>query len=379
MPGRPLRILVSADFTFAYGRGVHAGVAEAADPGWALIPLANALMTRALVRELVPDGIIVQAWPPHLDALRGLRVPVVNVSATSSPLRAPRVTVDDEAIGRAAAEHLLEKGVRLLAMIGGSPSQAGREAGVLAAAARAGIPARVFERDSAVDGKRRALPGGRAGEQALAAWLRRLPTPVGVVGNHDDTAALVVRTARAVGLAVPEDVAVVGVGDDPVACAGSPALSSVALPARRIGAEAARTLARLLAGQDTPRERRLPPLGVIARASSDAHAGADPRLEAALRLLRELAPRRVGIAAIAARAGVDRRWLERACRRSLGHGPAVELRRARLRLAQDLLGRTRLPLADIARRCGFASAPRLCAVFRAAIGSTPGRWRRSRD
>src|SRR4029453_10165803 len=108
-------------------------------------------------------------------------------------------------------------------------------------------------------------------DKRLSRWLKELPKPVGIFAGHDVWALQVVEACRLGGLRVPEDVAVVGVDNDDLICElARPSLSSVVVPAERVGYEAAALLERLLAGARPPRGPVLiPPPGVVSRQSSD--------------------------------------------------------------------------------------------------------------
>src|SRR5690606_4461632 len=83
----------------------------------------------------------------------------------------------------------------------------------------------------------------------LRALLEDLPRPCGVLAANDDLGATIVATCISMDLRVPEDIAVLGVDDDEVACEMSEVpLSSIAQPLYAIGYESARMLQRLLLG-----------------------------------------------------------------------------------------------------------------------------------
>ena len=63
-------------------------------------------------------------------------------------------------------------------------------------------------------------------------------------------------------------------------------------------------------------------------------------------------------------------------RRSTGVPRHRWLQHRRIDLAQDLLRRTAMPLADIAFACGFAGQSHFRRVFTAVVGRSPGAWRR---
>lgn len=56
--------------------------------------------------------------------------------------------------------------------------------------------------------------------------------------------------------------------------------------------------------------------------------------------------------------------------------PKEVFRRVRLEKAHDLMGRTNLPLDEVARQCGYASASHFCREYKAVNHFTPSTWRR---
>src|SRR5206468_3966240 len=87
-------------------------------------------------------------------------------------------------------------------------------------------------------------------EADLANWLQGLPKPVGILACNDTRGQQVLNACRKMGLAVPNEVAVLGVDNNILECnLSDPPLSSVDLNCERIGYEAAALLARLLGGR----------------------------------------------------------------------------------------------------------------------------------
>jgi transcriptional regulator GlxA family with amidase domain len=83
----------------------------------------------------------------------------------------------------------------------------------------------------------------------------------------------------------------------------------------------------------------------------------------------------LGVAALAARAGVSERHLTRLFRVHLGQSPARYVRAARLEAAAHLLRASELPVDRVAERCGFASAETLRLAFLDRHGLTPAQFR----
>ena len=176
---------------------------------------------------------------------------------------------------------------------------------------------------------------------------------------------------------MPEEVAVIGVDNAETFCElCDPPLSSVVPDAERIGFEAAALLDRLMAG-DVPNnpDRRIPPVGVITRQSTDTLAMDDPLIARAARFIREHACQGIGVSDVLAALPVSRSVLERGFRRRLGHSPQEEIRPVRLRRIQRLLTETDWPLARIAEMTGYEHPEYMMVQFKRVVGETPSEWR----
>jgi LacI family transcriptional regulator len=115
-------------------------------------------------------------------------------------------------------------------------------------------------------------------QEELEDWLATLEPPVGVMASTDLRAGMVLDACQRLSLRVPEDVAVIGVDNDPVACEfRAPRLSSVSRNDYEVGFRAAEFLHRLIQGE--PMEKPVilvPPDGVVSRRSTEVLAVEDP-------------------------------------------------------------------------------------------------------
>jgi LacI family transcriptional regulator len=183
---------------------------------------------------------------------------------------------------------------------------------------------------------------------------------------------------RRAGVAVPEEVAVIGVDNEVLACElAYPPLSSVIPDCRRIGYEAAALLDHMMADSSAPREHRvIPPLGLATRQSTDVTAIADPCVADAVRFIREHALEGIGVEDVLDHVPVSRSVLQRRFRAALGRTVHEVIAGVRLRRAKQLLVETDLPLPAVAERSGFSHSEYLITAFRRATGTTPGAYRR---
>jgi LacI family transcriptional regulator len=378
---RSVRIGLVFSHTLAYCRGVLRGIkryAEAA-PHWAFLPVAPEPRAIRKLQSLNPAGVIAHLVSEELDtALTRLGAPLINVSGVLPRPSAPRVGVDDCLCGAVAAEHLLDRGLRHFAFIGHRDHgySVRREAGFRDVIERSGAHLESYYEP----GRRPFDPMGRlwAQDQAIQQWIAGLTKPVGVFAPNDIWGVQIAEVCLQAGLQVPEEVAILGVDDDDLLCEfARPQLSSVALPTERIGYEAAAELDRMLKGaRARPRPLLFPPLGVIARRSTEVLAVADQDVRAALHFIREQSHRAIRVTDLLREIAMSRRSLERRFRRVLGRSLLEEIRRAHVERARQLLAQTDLPLQAIAKRAGFTDAKRFSTVFREAVGVTPSAYRR---
>ena len=183
--------------------------------------------------------------------------------------------------------------------------------------------------------------------------------------------------SRIAGLGVPEDVAVLGVDDDPLTCETTlPPLSSVAMGGEEVGFAAAEALDAALRGR--PGARRRIVLGgvrVEARASTAHFIGRDPLVAK----VRAAVAARIGetlpVAALAKSLGVSRRTLELRFRAETGVPLGEAILDERLTRAKDLLRTTSLPCEEIAAACGICDASHLAHLFRRKFGASPSSFR----
>ena len=371
------RVVVAVNLGRAYGRGVAGGVAgylrghapwdvtllDLTHPGGGGTAPAEA--AAALRRA---DGLVYEGSADARGRLTRRRIPTVYLAEHRDT--APAVVPDDAAVARLAHEHLRGLNPACLSFAG-FPAAAFSEARRLAFAAAAGPLYREL------NGAGRPLDLRNL--PALGRALHRLPRSAGVFAVNTAAARRVAAACRAAGLAVPDDVAVLGVDDDEVLCElCDPPLSAVDHNTRGVGLAAAAALDALFAGEPVADLRRVPPVGVTPRRSTDALGFDDADVRRAARLLRERsADPRLDVAAVVAHVGGGRRRLEQTFARQIGRGIHAELLRLRADRARRLLAETALPMPAVAARSGFRSATDLAKIFRRLHGTTPTAFRRS--
>lgn len=319
------------------------------------------------------DGVIARVDSPESAAtLRKTGLPVVDVSAERNRSEFPRVSVDNGAVARLAAEHLLAKGFRHFAYCGDARFLWARERGAEFRRALASVKQPCAFFDGAVREGRRSEAEGRA----LAAWLEALPRPVGVFACYDGRAQQVLEVCQLRGWAVPDEIAVLGVDNDDVVCElCSPPLSSVQLNARRTGYEAATMLAQRMEGERASGTRYVLPVRVVERQSTDVVSVPDARLAQALRFIREQVLTGIDVNDVLRAVPMSRTLLERKFKTVLGHSPHREIVRQRIEHVKRLLVDTDISIAAVADFAGFRDASYLSVAFRREVKESPYAYR----
>lgn len=340
------------------------------------------------------DGaILFRATEGELRSFRKRGMGVVLTSTEGPDCGFPRVIPDNGAVGRHAAEHLLEKGVQHFAFLARGETLYLEER--FAPGKRIYPVERLqgFRDRLAAEGivplthflKGRPLWKPDAWRQIRAEtgeFLRRLPAPCGLFVVDDALAAVAVRAAEDAGLAVPARILMVSYGDDPLYCLSHrPALSSIPHPGRRVGYEAAVLLDRQMRGEDCHGlVRRVPVAGVVQRESSDSLAIEDAEIAKLLAWVRRHAPTDpLQVRELAGRFGMSVSALNTRFREAVGHGPKHEIKRVRLERLKHLLVTTPHSLAELGDIMRFASAHELSRFFLKETGERPNAWRLERS
>ena len=354
-----------------------AGIARyAREHGWYLM-VQDRLGCRPLVWD--GDGAITALRSDNAtaDAARRLArrgIPVVDITISRPDINLPRVVSDNVGIGRIAAEHFAERNFRNTCWFSMSW-------GNVQKLRYSGFTERCrAERWVAEE----ALPGRSKDHWAafmrwMSAKLKAAAKPLGVLTYDEADAARLLEAAEHSGLSVPEELAILSVGNDPLMCENQPVpLSSIDQNLELGGYEAAALLDRLMDGGKPPRRPLLiPPSGIALRRSTDIIASRSQLVRATLDYIAQNIGRPFGAAQIATALHVSRNMLDRLFRADMNRSIGHEILRQRLALAKLLLRNSRKSVEDIAAETGFSSSSYLINTFRAATGMTPRTYRNS--
>jgi len=375
----PKRRTIVADLRLDthFGRKAMLGIARHLNalPGYLLHPTQDYVPPASRSPGMSIDGVIIQGPPPA----RLLRwgIPIIRVTGLPGDQAGEAVLLDNHAIGRMGAEHLLSLGFRNFGWCGlANPAGLAREEGFRELIERAG------HRLSAFHGQPQATSPHEFSrrEAPLIHWLTDLPKPAAIMTYMDTTAYALMLICHQQEISVPGEVALLGVDNDELPClASDPPLSSIDPNAELLGRRAAEMLVQCIEGESAPGREplKIPPRRIVPRGSTDVLAIEDAQVYAGIEFMRSYFREPISVADALRRISLSRRAFEVRFRKAVGRTPGAELRRLRLQRARQLLTETNFPMEKVAAECGFANVTRLDEAFRRTVGTTPSRYRRS--
>ena len=284
---------------------------------------------------------------------------------------------DSQGTGRAAARELLSSGRSSFAFVHSAEPHYWSD-----------LRAAAFAESIRLHGYGCRVLAPARGAGALAPWQRRLreflvslPKPCALFAANDATAEEVLAAARHEGIAVPDDISVLGVDNDETVCERTvPTLSSIQPNFRNAGVLAAMMLLKKKGadgggGAPTMRVGTAGDLAIVRRASTAALAERDEGVAEALDLIRREACAGLRAEDVAARLGCTRRVADLRFMRATGRTIADEIRETRLAEVKRMLAERDISIGAVSDFCGFSSPSVLRRLFRAETGQSMRQWR----
>ena len=318
---------------------------------------------RATVRAAVALGcraaVFVNAVPPDVGVA----------------LRHASIYCDNHAVAETAAKLFAKKRIGNFAFVGaiaGDEWSRERAQSFHNAAKAAGGTCAVFESPSdAKSDQRRELA-------ALGEFLRSLPKPCGVFAANDARAKDVLDAARESGIAIPEQIMVLGVDDEEFICRQTiPTLSSIVPDFERGGYLAAEMLVKLVRGRKSQLPNRTFGVkGVVERTSTSDPNGAGRMVSRAREFIRDYATTQLSVTNVARASGASLRLLQKNFKAITGKTIVEAIQSERLEHVCRLLRETSTPISQVGELCGFESENYLKKLFRSRFGCTMREWRR---
>lgn len=377
MRKRQKRILLAMGW---YDHRVCQGIAKYAEEvGWHLC--ADVTKEKVIPWGWSGDGIL--AWLGAGDDLADFvvsaKLPTVDFSFRRPQLPFPRVLTDHALAARLAAEHFLVRGMKNFMFYSAAENWSFDEVGsaFVQTVKTAGHDCQWIRWH-----KSSAFTTGhfqwKDRMRWLASQLKAAPKPLALFAASDDHALEVIETCENIGLAVPEQVSIIGMDNSLLAVeAMHTPISSVDRNLEALGYRGAELLDRLMHGKSPPsKPTRIPPKGLIERKSSDLLAVNHPGVARSLQFLWKNFHRPIGVEDLVTVAAMSRSALHQAFLEHIGRPPGKELHRIRIENAKRILAQSNLKLEAVAEACGYQSANSFWLAFKHTTGISPKQFQK---
>lgn len=211
----------------------------------------------------------------------------------------------------------------------------------------------------------------------LQRWLEGLPKPVGVFTQTTLVGPYLVRVCKALGIVVPEDVAIIGADGFDVSLWCEPAMTSTQLSVEAVGQEAAELALQMIAGIPNPSEIvSVGQASIIARGSTTRVREEGVHIRAAMDLIDRYACEGIRVQdVVELTQSVTRRTFGKYFKEWTGQTPVEALRNRKLAEAKRLLRETDLSITTLSRACGFCDDIEFRKVFGKHEGCSPTAYR----
>ena len=324
-------------------------------------------------REIVREFLRIQ--PCHPPIVLCIYTPLLKTEEVLSKIGGT-VLLDNEAIGRQAADFFLGHGLQHFAFIANSIYRE-QIAGEL--------------RSAAFEGRLRAVLGEHmkferffagfvaenedfweADEGDLERFLLSLPLPCGIFVNSDREAVNVLSTCRQLGLDIPGQIEVLGVNNIYGLCEHiKPTLSSIFPDHRQCAEKAVEMLLALIADPDLPPERRNVRVSdnrLVERGSTASQRDFGHIASRVREFVRVNACNGIGVMDVVNHLGVSRRVIEKRVREATGQSVLDMIQKVKLENVCRLLEKTELSITEITMNSGYGLSSNLGKLFRKTFG-----------
>ncbi len=343
-----------------------------------------------LTANLAREKVIPWGWQGHgilawlgagddlADFVKHARKPTVDFSFRRPQLRFARVLEDHAHAAELAAEHFLSRGFSEFMFYSDTDnwSYEERGRGFVEALKRSGHKCEWLRWHQSSSCSTDQGQWGRK-RNWLVSKLRQAPKPLAIFAANDEQALDVLESCESAGIAVPEQIAIVGAENYLLAPdAMQTPISSVDTNLESLGYRGAALLDDLMKGKKIPSQPvRVPAAALVTRKSSDLLAVNHKGVANSLRFIWEHSDQPISVKDLVVAAAMSRRGLHKAFLENVGRTPGQELQRVRIERAKRLLANSGHKMEVLASMCGYQSANSFCVAFKQATGMSPKQYR----
>jgi LacI family transcriptional regulator len=364
------RIVLLVETSRAFGRQLIIGIARYSRLNGPWSFYKEPIDLKSSIPHLTswkPDGIIMRDSLITKELLK-LKIPtILAIHSSKYPKYLPVIKTDSPSIAKIASSHFLDKGLKNFAFCGFDEYDWSKERKLyfIRFNKEAGYKTHVY-----LPPKRMKKNDWENEQQHVSEWLKILPKPIGIFACNDDRGQHILEICKLINLKVPEEVAVVGVDNDPMICEiGDPPLTSIALNVESAGYEAAKLLDDLIEKKKiTKKQILVTPSHIVQRQSSDILAVNDKEVAAAIHFIKENAKNKIHVNDVVNTTNISRRTLEKRFKKIIHRSIYDEIRSIRVEWISKLLIETNLPVSQITSLFNFTDVEHISRYFKKEKG-----------
>ncbi|MFV0574222.1 MAG: XylR family transcriptional regulator [Vibrio sp.] len=389
---RRLKVNILFNANKAYDRQIVEGIGEyihANQCNWDVFFEEDFTTHLDNIKNWKGDGIIADLDDPSIaKQLAGSNIPVVGVGGSYEDISQypafPYIATNNKALIETAFHHLQQKGLNNFAFYGLPTDHDKRWASEREKAFR-NITKDNWYSASVFLGNELNSQNWQYGMNRLADWIQSLPKPIGIVAVTDSRARHILQICESLNILIPEMVSVIGIDNEELTQYLSPiSLSSVAQGTNEMGYLAGKKLDEILRLKAEGKERDyaqnpdiqlVQPSKVVERQSTAYQALKNPHVIQAIHFIHKNACKGIKVEQVCAFVGISRSSLEQKFKEECGISLHQEIHNSKLNKACNLLKTTALPMAEIAKACGYPSLQYMYTVFNKNLHKTPKDYR----
>ncbi len=354
-----------------YNVDIHRGVAAyARKHGWSLCS-EPAHYSGWLPTGWEGDGIITNINEETLPFIKKHGLEAIHLGQPSENINFDTVSISSQSICEVAVDYLLERGYKRFAWFTNK---------IVAKPIRLKIMQELLAKEGleCVHLDFPTMKNWQENRKKLTDRIQEMNFPVALFCSDDDAAAEVITACLDHGLEVPEQVAVLGVHNNPLICDSLPvALSSVDVDFYKAGYMAAYLLDRRM--KKLANRKRSVQIGasrVVSRQSTEVQAVDHPEVAKALRYIAKYYSKNITVKDIVLQTSMTEKGLSKAFQKAIGKTIGQQLRKYKLQQAEKLLVESSKSISEIAIASGFSDYHGLYEAFTKKNGITPLKFRK---
>ena len=322
------------------------------------------------IREWRADAVFAQADQDEVTYLRDLDIPVIVQNYKKRSDHFSNLTGDYRGTGEMAAHFFIQRRFQHFAFYGnkGVVWSTERAEGYKATVEKSGGQFYYFETENLNDEQ------WGSGHEKLDQWLLSLPKPIALFACDDYFALQVSDICKLNNIAIPDEIALMGVDNDDLICnISDPPLSSIQLDVMKGGYEAGRLLQQLLEKKRVnPYNIVVNPVRIELRQSTEKYNIANEYIHEVVEFIESSFTNPISIETLLRKVPLSRRNLETKFKNEMGISLYQFILKRRIDyLAELLILKPELSLLDLAIQSGFNDSRNLSRIFKKFKGYTP--------